>query len=327
MVNRSVTAGARYCPNLQGTNRLSAVWASANAADGWQTVSDDDEAAEAELGLAQGVEQATASPATDVRRLDFELDDAATAAPGGGDVTPENISEYAVSAALAGLSQFVESLRAELPSDFAAGSAPEVSVASVAGAYRAESAAEARRQTPDPGQGPADAVKQLGLEVARVVEIMDARIERTEIVGANQLAELRSEMEELIVALLDRIEAIEDGAAMTAGDADDRGSRADARDDPDHLLFENPREPDDLGRPHALTASAPSQSIEDDAAGCSPSATENPAMTALAAMRPAGTPDESPEAVAAEATDAARKMVESAFWKRVRDQLFSKDIG
>lgn len=82
-----------------------------------------------------------------------------------------------------------------------------------------ESAVDSPRQLAL-GFGSAGTVKQLGFEIARIVDVVEARFERTESANATQMAELRAEitqeMAELIEALATRIGDLEQRAAESA---------------------------------------------------------------------------------------------------------------
>jgi hypothetical protein len=172
----------------------------------------------------------------------------------------------------------------------------------------------------------------LGFEVQRIVEVIDVRLARIEVGGANQVAELRSEMERLIIALLDRIEAIENSADITAEIADDRAALPDEPNDPDgHLFEDNPVREDwasDIHDIHATSAAAePGNEAENCAATPNlPVAVSDQLETIPAFEDTNDLLDTRSKSVNAEQTGKIGKPEERNFWKQVREQIFKVNL-
>ena len=77
-----------------------------------------------------------------------------------------------------------------------------------------------QRPPPTWGQASADALVQLGVDIARLVEVVDCGFDRIEAMSAKQTVELRSEVAELFEALTDRIASVEQRSVPAATDAD-----------------------------------------------------------------------------------------------------------
>jgi hypothetical protein len=89
----------------------------------------------------------------------------------------------------------------------------------------AESTAEARRHL-TPEFKSAGTVKRLGVEIARIVDVMEARFERTEVASAKRVAELgaeiRQEIAQMIDALAARVSDLEQRTTQAAVDVGDQ---------------------------------------------------------------------------------------------------------
>jgi len=247
--------------------------------------------------------------------------------------------ECPVTAAIARLSEFVDSVRGpQLPLDD-----PGFPVARPDGGNRfwqfARDSGEPPRPMEEPqlraeltatschpAPGPVAAVKRLGIEVSRIAEIMDARFERAEIVGANQIAALRAEVEQAMAALVARIEVIEIGTAIAVLPAGEpEGQLADPYD-LCNFLFENAA-PNASDFAAAVPTTNPAPVDQDDCAKFDLTVVGDDRIEFAAVLADrSGAPNTDVEPAAPEATDAVRKQAERNFWQQVRDQLFKTNL-
>ena len=228
-------------------------------ADYWPELSTDDEPSEPEGKIVEPVE-AEETPTTDVEQAETPATSGLDTAHKLVDPLPgEEANACAVMAAIARLSVFVDSVCVDRPSDEVSGSAPNFDV----GEWPHHSA-------PDREHG--SAVKRLGFEVARIVKMTDARLDRIEIAGANQIAELRTEIEQMIVGLAARIEEIEARSALAAAAPEELNLRPEDPSHPDFDLFGDASGPgkEAVRHPDAHTAFTPRDSEEGTATWAPP---------------------------------------------------------
>jgi len=256
-----------------------------------------------------------------------------------GGIAPTELDLYprdeapasAVTAAIARLSEFVDSVRVETP------------LAGISGSEANLGATETPpRPAPERERGSAAAVKQLAFEVARIAEMMDVRLERIEIVGANQVAELRVEIEQVIVGLIGRIEEAELRSAIAAGAFARLPSPPENPDDADLDLFEDDPASGSavsaksdvltVNTPCTSSAAAPSQSpldraISDPSDGDGVDLTtdhQDGSDVVLASADPPDPPNSASKSESADEAGAGHGHADKRFWRQVRETLFQR---
>jgi hypothetical protein len=92
--------------------------------------------------------------------------------------------------------------------------------------------------TPAIGQASADAIAQLGVDLVRLVEVVDSGFERIEAVGAKQVVDLRSEVAQMLSQVASQLELGDQPAAHTEVEAAALPQQTAASEDSDHPPLE-----------------------------------------------------------------------------------------